>query len=193
MDNPHPNECLPIIFGHLQESFEHIRKTPTENQIVTSILSSLRCFELYKDLQLHTKVKQLCPWEQLSLDASKKITAIKQNSKEETISIDTRDLFLIELLDWFKKDFFTWFQEPICKHCPGSQMKFIKYGECTAEEKRWAASRVEIYSCPNCKSEYRFPRYNHPLKLLDTRTGTSLRCFDYHSDFNLVLILILIC
>lgn len=172
MDNTHLHECLPIIFNHLQGSFDFMRKTPIENQIVSSILSSLKCFELYKDLQLHAKVKKLCPWEQLSLESSKKMTAIKRNAKEEPISIDSRDLFLIELLDWFKKDFFTWFQEPNCKNCPDKQMKILRYDDdCTMEEKKWAASRVEIYTCPVCKDEYRFPRYNHPLKLLDTRTG----------------------
>ena len=172
MDNTRLHECLPIIFNHLQASFNFISQTQIENQIVTSILSSLKCFELYKDLQLHAKVKQLCPWEQLSLESSKKMTAIKHNLKDETISIDSRDLFLIELLNWFKKEFFTWFQEPYCKNCTNVQMKLKKHDDCTIDEKKWAASRVEIYSCPICKDEYRFPRYNHPLKLLDTRTGT---------------------
>lgn len=169
MDN-HLNECLPIIFNHLQESFQFHFITQTEKQIVSTVLSSLKCFELYKDLQVHAKVKELCPWETLSLESSKKMTAIKRNSKEE-ISIDSRDLFLIELLNWFKKEFFTWFHEPNCTNCPTEQMRFSRYDQCSQEEKRWRASQVEVYSCAICRSEFRFPRYNHPLKLLETRTG----------------------
>ena len=41
-------------------------------------------------------------------------------------------------------------------------------GNATAEEQRWGAHRVELYQCPKCKKIMRFPRYNHPQKLLGT-------------------------
>lgn len=167
----HLTECLPIIYKHLQNNYQ----TQIEQQIVSTILSSLKCFEIYKDLQLHTKVKEICPWEQLSLESSKKMSKIKRNSTEDTIKIDSRDLFLIELLNWFKKDYFQWFQEPICKQCSTDnkliQMKLNRYSDSNFEEKKWRASNVEIYKCLLCNNESRFPRYNHPLKLLETRTG----------------------
>lgn len=183
MDN-HLTECLPNILRHLRNNFYYTSSTQMEQQIFSTVISSLKCFELYKDLQVHSKVKQVCPWEQLSLESSKKMANIKRNSIEGTILIDSRDLFLIELLDWFKKEFFTWFQEPTCKKCLSNtgenkptQMKMIRYDDSNTEEKKWRASTVEIYSCPNCKDEFRFPRYNHPLKLLETRTGNFVENF----------------
>ena len=36
----------------------------------------------------------------------------------------------------------------------------------TPEEARWGAGNVESYKCQNCMRTIRFPRYNHPAKLL---------------------------
>ena len=36
----------------------------------------------------------------------------------------------------------------------------------TAEDWRWYAGRVEGFKCPKCGKDERFPRYNHPGKLL---------------------------
>ena len=36
----------------------------------------------------------------------------------------------------------------------------------TPEEARWGAGNVESYKCQNCGRATRFPRYNHPAKLL---------------------------
>ena len=45
------------------------------------------------------------------------------------------------------------------------------------EDRAWGASNVEGYRCPACTTTLRFPRYNHPEKLLQTRTGCS--CFNH--------------
>ena len=34
------------------------------------------------------------------------------------------------------------------------------------EDKRWGAGTIENYTCQSCSKNYRFPRYNHPQKLL---------------------------
>ena len=51
----------------------------------------------------------------------------------------------------------------------------------TAEERSDGhASRVELYKCQRCNINIRFPRYNHPMKLMDTRTG---RCGEWANAF----------
>jgi peptide-N4-(N-acetyl-beta-glucosaminyl)asparagine amidase len=45
-----------------------------------------------------------------------------------------------------------------------------------AEEIKWEASVIEVYNCPLCFTVTRFPRYNHPGKLLETRGG---RCGEW--------------
>jgi peptide-N4-(N-acetyl-beta-glucosaminyl)asparagine amidase len=45
-----------------------------------------------------------------------------------------------------------------------------------AEERRFHAGVVELYYCDSCHRVTRFPRYNHPGKLLQTRRG---RCGEW--------------
>lgn len=39
----------------------------------------------------------------------------------------------------------------------------------SVEEVAFKASRVEVYQCTECSTLTRFPRYNDPSKLLETR------------------------
>ena len=49
----------------------------------------------------------------------------------------------------------------------------------TPEEARWGAGNVESYKCQNCGRATRFPRYNHPAKLLGK--------IPVRGDFNLLI------
>lgn len=86
------------------------------------------------------------------------------------------------LLTWFKEDFFSWTDAPPCPTC---KEKPIPVGDAqpTAAEMQGWASRVELYRCSE-HGEVRFPRYNHPGRLLETRTG---RCGEWANTFMLVL------
>jgi hypothetical protein len=56
----------------------------------------------------------------------------------------------------------------------------------TPEDLRYGASVIELYRCKVCNYETRFPRYNDPEKLLETRTGMFvLFCFIFF--YSLVL------
>ena len=52
-----------------------------------------------------------------------------------------------------------------CEAC-GTDGVAMGKGIPNEEEVRWEAYNVELYQCPNCKKMLRFPRYNHPQKLL---------------------------
>ncbi|KJH40481.1 thioredoxin [Dictyocaulus viviparus] len=55
-------------------------------------------------------------------------------------------------------------------------------GTPTIEEQESGADRVEVYSC-SCGKEVRYPRYNNPAKLLETRKG---RCGEWANCFALM-------
>ena len=61
--------------------------------------------------------------------------------------------------------FFRWMDKPLCGNC-GTKTEAIGPVQPTAEDRRWHAGRVEGFKCPKCGKDERFPRYNHPGKLL---------------------------
>lgn len=61
--------------------------------------------------------------------------------------------------------FFHWLNKPHCADC-GTETEHKGGAHPTDEERLWLAGMVEVYRCPNCGKDERFPRYNHPQKLL---------------------------
>uniref|UniRef100_H3G591 Transglutaminase-like domain-containing protein n=1 Tax=Phytophthora ramorum TaxID=164328 RepID=H3G591_PHYRM len=94
-----------------------------------------------------------------------------------------QDELVKQLLHWFKREFFTWMNQPRCSTCNHEKTRSVRNeGPSTPEEITGHASRVEVYQCPVCSAFTRFPRYNDPVKLLDTRTG---RCGEWANCFTL--------
>ncbi|CAM6087317.1 unnamed protein product [Calypogeia fissa] len=87
---------------------------------------------------------------------------------------------LHQLCLWFKNSF-KWVNQPSCEKCGGDSLS-VGAGIPNHEELKWLASRVELYRCKMCFSEVRFPRYNDPRKLLETRRG---RCGEWANCFTL--------
>ncbi|KAI9029522.1 hypothetical protein DFJ74DRAFT_765319 [Hyaloraphidium curvatum] len=87
---------------------------------------------------------------------------------------------------WFKAEFFTWVNAPPCSSCgcEPARMESKGMAEPTPEDLRHGARRVESYACPDCRSVTRFPRYNDPVKLLESRRG---RCGEWANCFALCL------
>ncbi|KAH0469422.1 hypothetical protein IEQ34_000980 [Dendrobium chrysotoxum] len=88
--------------------------------------------------------------------------------------------FLLQLLIWFKQSF-SWVNSPPCDNC-GRATSNIGMGAPLPSETKFGASRVELYRCNFCSCITRFPRYNDPLKLLETRRG---RCGEWANCFTL--------
>lgn len=90
-----------------------------------------------------------------------------------------------QLLLWFKRDLFTWVNTAPCSRCgnPGTRCVGTS-GDTTPGEAAHGASRVELYACGSCGATTRFPRYNDPAKLLETRRG---RCGEWANAFGLIL------
>ena len=116
------------------------------------------------------------------------IDDITENAKFETSPESCFEINLLkELLCWFKKDFFTWTDAPECTFCAPSKTNqktvFLKMLSPSQEHLEWGASRVEGFQCNMCTKITPFPRYNHPEKLLETRTG---RCGEWANCFTLM-------
>ena len=142
---------------------------------------------LYFDVRVEEAVKAVVPWKELTKSASEKISVSNERNLTSSVKLDAKDVFLVELLDWFKNSFFSWFDKSICSSatCPlrGVEMQGTGSGQPTAEDLSWGASRIELYACASCGSQERFPRYNHPLKLLETRRG---RCGEWANIFTCI-------
>lgn len=93
-----------------------------------------------------------------------------------------RSCFLYLLLKWFKADFFKWVNNAPCDYCNG-ETEPTQPGTPTPEEKRFGAERVEMFQCKTCRRLTRFPRFNAPIKLLETRRG---RCGEWANCFTAV-------
>ncbi|ODV91719.1 hypothetical protein CANCADRAFT_11339, partial [Tortispora caseinolytica NRRL Y-17796] len=96
-----------------------------------------------------------------------------------------QDALIKELLNWFKNDFFTWVDIPNCSVCGSSTQPSTESPLPTADEQKFGAGRVEVYKCisNSCGAMERFPRYNNPAILLQTKRG---RCGEWANAFGLL-------
>lgn len=108
-----------------------------------------------------------------------------KKAKGEKIEVEWgyTDFIVMELLKWFKHDFFKWTNEP--ESAPGQgKARLVSVQAPTPEEARDGnAGRTEVYQCED-GSIIRYPRYNDPVKLLSTRNG---RCGEWANCFCLLL------
>ncbi|KAF6136616.1 hypothetical protein GIB67_016072 [Kingdonia uniflora] len=74
-----------------------------------------------------------------------------------------------------------WVNSPPCDDC-GSCTVNCGMGVPLPHEIQFGGSRVELYRCNNCSRVTRFPRYNDPLKLVETKKG---RCGEWANCFTL--------
>ncbi|CAF4602828.1 unnamed protein product, partial [Rotaria socialis] len=147
---------------HQLISFNNLHISSQFNNLIPFV-ATLERVQSYEDINLRRYIRSsIIPLE----DFNRKIS-----NRKSQIDIDKRDLLLLELLRWFKEEFFTWFDRPKCDRC-NILMNFFQYIQPTREEREQGdAQKVELYKCSTCLSQYRFPRFNTPLKLLETRQG----------------------
>ena len=67
------------------------------------------------------------------------------------------DFLVMELLRWFKKEFFSWVNCLPCRQCGGETQTAGSLSP-SAEDTRWGAQRVESHYCQTCHVATRFPR-----------------------------------
>jgi len=155
---------------------------------------------MYEDIDIQQKILSIIPLADLEDEAKancKKddestsdlpITAEQlksiQDSDQKNNNLSYRDELVRSLLKWFKYKFFTWCNQPLCSKCKSPSSNYIETQQPNQEEAYWAASRTEVYECPICKTLNRFPRFNNPVKLCETKTG---RCGEWANLFGAIL------
>ena len=134
----------------------------------------LQRVQQYEDKSIQQKILSKVPIKQI------------ENRTAESMKIsklDYKDEFVKNLLAWFRKEFFNWCDQPICKSCNNKGV-YCETQTPNTEEAKWLASRTEVYNCNKCNSKLRFPRYNNPEKLIETQTG---RCGEWANCFGAIL------
>ncbi|XP_012527139.1 peptide-N(4)-(N-acetyl-beta-glucosaminyl)asparagine amidase [Monomorium pharaonis] len=140
----------------------------------------------YENLNLQRKAKKVVPVVQLEIATMTKMRDIQKSLKLKNAAdsskfegeLIAKDLFLVELLHWFKYEFFEWINSPMCPTCSI---------ECTYESVIQFpdphCSKIELHRCQKCNIVVEFPRYTHPEPLLTLRRG---RCGEWANVFTLL-------
>ncbi|XP_060637885.2 peptide-N(4)-(N-acetyl-beta-glucosaminyl)asparagine amidase [Anolis sagrei] len=150
-----------------------------ESLFLKTLQSNFMHVMKYETPALQKKALACIPLQELKKKAQEKLIQAKQIDKASLVN--ENDFLLLELLNWFKCDFFEWVNNLPCSKCGGpteSKDNLIP----NEDDLRWDASRVENHFCNQCQFSNRFPRYNNPEKLLETRRG---RCGEWANCFTL--------
>lgn len=101
------------------------------------IRSTIKQIQSYEEKQLQEFIRnEIIPLDRLVQRVDEKHL--------ENIS-DRRDALVIELLNWFKEEFFTWFDQSFCSSCSKS-MKFIRFVSPTEQQRNEGdAQRAKLY------------------------------------------------
>lgn len=151
----------------------------SEKKFLNLLLEKMKIVDLFKSASLQHEAFRLIPLENLRMQATLKLSLLPEDS-----DIELDDLIILELLDWFKNSFFKWMDAPKCNVCDvATQCR--GYFPPSTDEAAWCVKLVEHFVCPRCQRSYRFPRYNHPHKLLLTRLG---RCGEWAICFTFLCI-----
>jgi peptide-N4-(N-acetyl-beta-glucosaminyl)asparagine amidase len=105
--------------------------------------------------------------------------------KHQDSSKSYAEKFLTELCFWFKHEYFQWVNNAPCSHCASKSTVGIGSSAPSIAEISDMANMVELYRCSECNLVTRFPRYNHPKKLLETKQG---RCGEWANCFTLICV-----
>lgn len=129
----------------------------------------------YEDQESLDFALETMPLQELFMTAEK--------AHEADASWGFEDHLVMTMLKWFKQ-WFKWVNNAPCEKCGSEKTTLKANAEATGDERRFGAGRVEVYACADCGHDTRFPRYNDPVKLLQTRQG---RCGEWANVCTLLL------
>lgn len=161
------------FFVTLQSNLQHVMlyENPELQQKVRSIIPHQQLFSTAQDKL--TEAKEADPGEVLifiqknsilfvfSFIWSYCIHSIHSTDWRAFLFVDCHlaieDFLVLELLRWFKQDFFSWVDCLPCGRCGGPTKNSSSLSP-TTDDVRWGAQRVENHYCQSCGFSTRFPR-----------------------------------
>uniref|UniRef100_A0A452V0C4 Peptide-N(4)-(N-acetyl-beta-glucosaminyl)asparagine amidase n=1 Tax=Ursus maritimus TaxID=29073 RepID=A0A452V0C4_URSMA len=152
----------------------------TDSVILKVLRSNIQHVLVYENLALQEKALACIPVQELKRRSQEKLSRARKLDKGTNVSDE--DFLLLELLHWFKEEFFQWVNDMLCSKCGGQTKSRGESLFPNDDEMKWGANRVEDHYCDACQFSNRFPRYNNPEKLLETRCG---RCGEWANCFTL--------
>ncbi|XP_011695997.1 PREDICTED: peptide-N(4)-(N-acetyl-beta-glucosaminyl)asparagine amidase [Wasmannia auropunctata] len=164
------------------------KRSTAQKAFFDKIVGHFRGVMHYEDPNLQRKAKSVVPVGRLEIATMTKMRDLQKSLKLDNAEaaassqfegeLIAKDLFLVELLRWFKHEFFEWVNSPKCPTCST---------ECTYEDAIQSSdphcSRIELHRCQKCNIVVEFPRYTHPEPLLTLRRG---RCGEWADVFTLL-------
>ncbi|KAI3943365.1 hypothetical protein MKW92_037759 [Papaver armeniacum] len=132
---------------------------------------------MYEDTTRQQAARKMVPVDELE---EKALVSLAKEGNFKPSKAEQDHAFLLQLLFWFKQSF-RWVNAPPCDGC-GSGTINCGMTNGLPSEIQYGGSRVELYRCSSCSRVTRFPRYNDPLKLVETRRG---RCGEWANCFTL--------
>ncbi|XP_008949878.2 peptide-N(4)-(N-acetyl-beta-glucosaminyl)asparagine amidase isoform X2 [Pan paniscus] len=155
--------------------------TVTADSAILEVLqSNIQHVLVYENPALQEKALACIPVQELKRKSQEKLSRARKLDKG--INISDEDFLLLELLHWFKEEFFHWVNNVLCSKCGGQTRSRDRSLLPSDDELKWGAKEVEDHYCDACQFSNRFPRYNNPEKLLETRCG---RCGEWANCFTL--------
>lgn len=155
----------------------NIRETQLSFQVISSIHTLSDCLTRYQNPDALDKALDV-------IDLAKIYENVERREQESTNPLLNYDDFIVlELLRYFKHDFFLWLNSPSCR-CGSSEVVQIGLKPPDPANNPDRISIIEIYQCKKCNQYVGFSRINNPAALLDTRKG---RCGEWVNCFLLIL------
>uniref|UniRef100_A0A8C5K1I7 Peptide-N(4)-(N-acetyl-beta-glucosaminyl)asparagine amidase n=1 Tax=Jaculus jaculus TaxID=51337 RepID=A0A8C5K1I7_JACJA len=151
-----------------------------DSTILKVLQSNTQHVQLFENPVLQEKALACIPVNELKRKSQEKLSRARKLDKGTNLS--DGDFLLLELLHWFKREFFKWVNNIPCSRCGGKTRPRAESLLPNDDELKWGVNTVEDHYCEACQLSSRFPRYNNPEKLLETRCG---RCGEWANCFTL--------
>ncbi|GJQ78291.1 hypothetical protein Trydic_g22132 [Trypoxylus dichotomus] len=171
----------------LEEVIKKIELPPFHRKHASDFMNNIayrfHIAQIYDNQDLQERARKVIPIPQLEANAQENLRTLQKELKKgklDDLEVTIQDMLILELLNWFKNDFFTWVDSPPCENCKGA----TKFSHMSNDPDLLKyTNRVEMHKCGSCGALTPFPRYNDLNILMATRKG---RCGEWANCFTLL-------